>query len=170
MDTITDPQSAVNPDPDALALAAVCELRADWIAERPTDDYGPPPTSFTLIDDREPEPPLEALYGVDDLLPDESPGEYPNFVPSAEDEAWYRECCRETEERLWEMRVEAGPTFVEELYDLANELIDGPNETRAWAGKQVAKLAEQARWLEAKSGDQFDDRLSAHLDAIAANR
>jgi len=38
----------------------------------------------------------------------------------------------------------------------------------AWLARQIAKLAERARFLDADSPDAFDDRLDAHLDAVQA--
>lgn len=39
-------------------------------------------------------------------------------------------------------------------------------ERHAWLARQIAKLAERARFLDADSPDAFDDRLDAHLDAV----
>jgi hypothetical protein len=41
-------------------------------------------------------------------------------------------------------------------------------ERHAWLARQIAKLAEQARFLDADSGEAFDDRLEAQLDAARA--
>lgn len=58
-------------------------------------------------------------------------------------------------------------TFVEQLYLIANELGDDPDDVRSWVGGQVAKIAEQARYLEAKGPESFEDRKQAALDALA---
>jgi hypothetical protein len=41
-------------------------------------------------------------------------------------------------------------------------------ERHTWLAGKIAKLAEQARFLDATTPDAFDDRLDAHLDCIQA--
>lgn len=163
------------------AMVAVYYGEASWLADRPRVNapapagYGPPPVDFTLIDDRDPEPPLEAQYnpaaGPTPFEPDGLPVDPTDlrddeaYVPSEEDQAWYLALCREREERLWAERVLAEPTFAEQLYAEANRLIDSPEPVQRWLGEQVAKLADMARWLDANGPESYEERLACLQDA-----
>jgi hypothetical protein len=60
------------------------------------------------------------------------------------------------------------PTFAAWL-DLQADAFAMIGTPRAsWLAGRIAKLAEQARWLDAASPDAFDDRLDAHLDCVQA--
>ena len=94
------------------------------------------------------------------LVPDDVP-----YEPSEADLLWYRGLCREREDRLWSERIEAGPTVVEMLFDEANRLIDSDDADRRGLGEEVARMAHEARSLEAKSWEQYRDRLAAMMDS-----
>jgi hypothetical protein len=92
------------------------------------------------------------------------------YEPTEADIQDYIAWSAERDRRLWEERIAAAPTFIETLYAEANRYLDMDDPTMRWLGGQIAKLADQARYLEAKSGEAFDDRKQAMLDAIECNR
>jgi hypothetical protein len=56
-----------------------------------------------------------------------------------------------------------------EWLDLQAEAFAAIGTPRAsWLAGKIARLAEQARWLDAATPDAFDDRLDAMLDAESA--
>lgn len=128
-----DVPAGVRERDDADARRAVCELRADYLCDRP--DF------------------------AEDVP----------YEPTPEDERWYAGLCREREERIWTERIAADEpapeprTFVQTLFDVANVFGDLDDAALAWLGGKVARLAEQARWLDAKDGEMFDDRMAASL-------
>ena len=96
-----------------------------------------------------------------DLIPDEPP-----FEPSEENEADYRTWSRRLDDAAWARRIEAEPTFIEQLYALANELGDDLDPVRSWVGKfLVGAGADLARFLDAKDPESFETRREACLDA-----
>lgn len=134
--------------------------------------------------------PAESAPCVACVVPDDVP-----YEPTEADLLWYRGLCRERDARLWEERIAAdeeqarsalrrdeadarlaaavyaaakAPTFQQMLADLANAFHDHEDAGVSWVGGKLADLYDQSRWLEAKSGEQFDDRLQAHLDCIEA--
>lgn len=161
MSSISANTEIVNQAQDAAARQAVCELRADYVCDRPDADI------------------------FEDIA----------WEPSEEDRQWYASLCREHDDRIWAERIaadarrnaadarladavfevvrEAGDgSFQALLASLANAFVDhDTNEDVRWVGRKLAGLYDQARLLlDAKSGEQFDERLQCHLDSVACNR
>lgn len=118
------------------------------------------------------------------------------YEPTPEDEAWYRGLCRDHDARLLSERMAADEDeayramerdrddarlaagvfaalkvegFQEMLAAFANAFADHGRADVRWVGVKIGGLYDQARLLlEAKSGEQFDERLACHLDGIEA--
>jgi hypothetical protein len=59
------------------------------------------------------------------------------------------------------------PTFAAWLDEQAEAFATIGSPRASWLARQIVKLAEKARWLDAATPDAFDDRLEAQLDATA---
>ena len=69
----------------------------------------------------------------------------------------------------WVLGPEDGPTTLASWLDLRaahHRRIGG--DRHAWLAGQIAKLADQARFLDAPTPEAFDARLGTHLDRVRA--
>ena len=60
-----------------------------------------------------------------------------------------------------EQRAKTDRAFCDQLYDLSNALHDMPDPVLSWVGDKIAELADRARFLDARNGEDFDDRIEA---------
>lgn len=182
--TTTTPQSAASTSAPAACCGAdeaapcrTCEPAADLPAEM--DDSYRAEHHRAMVRELAIAREMSGLpFAPDDdpseLRDDEGPGAYPvvcpspedaAFEPTEEDEASYREWCREYESRRMAERIAAGPTFLEKMDALAAAFVDDLDDDIHGLGEFLGELADEARALEAKSWAQFLDRRQAMLDA-----
>jgi hypothetical protein len=139
-----------------LASRAVAEGRAAWRADRPIEECAAVELGeASWVWDR-PAAPTDPLGDV----PEDAA-----FEPTPEDEAWYRDLCREREERLWVERIEAGSKLAEKLFALANDLLDGPDDDLRGLGLAISVMGHEAMAVEAMTWEQYQDRKAAMMDA-----
>lgn len=173
MSTISETISAVNPVAAPYAahlvkLAAIEAAEDDVRREAREAVLGPVEGRCCRPD--EGETPCLACDPFD-LVPDDEP-----FIPSAADEADYRDWCRERDARSWASRWATElsaplpePMALAEWLDAQaaqHRRIGG--DKREWLASKLASLAEQARWLDATTPDIFEDRMDARLDSVLA--
>jgi hypothetical protein len=172
---------------DSLAEA---ERRALWLSHRPLHVSDPLPVAnpgreIVLIDDDG--TPLETPAEMADRHRAEHTAtvaglmEGNPFLPAccpAEESSPCRACVTHEgpgdmaddgwmDDARWELGPDDDESFAAWIARQAEAFAAIGTPRAKWLAGKIAKLAEQARWLDAASPDAFDDRLQAQLDAAA---
>jgi hypothetical protein len=149
-----------------LAIDAVAARTASWVWARPAACCGPEATPCVACSATVgPDETVEFATDPSDLRDDEGPGEFPCYQPSEDDLAWYRGICRKREERLWEVRISAGPTLAEQLDDLSHAFLAIRDPLYTLVGELLGEHADEVRSLDATTPAMYLDRRQAMLDA-----
>jgi hypothetical protein len=114
---------------DAAALAAVCELRADWLVDKPDDGDRVTHDDPSMLRD------------------DETPRAYPVFYPAPDDVAWDAECptLLATLARVGDLFRASGNAHLRWLAEVVDEKYEGARRTGAMDGETLEDRLEAER-------------------------